>query len=198
MCRQSLHHTLPVFLALFLAATLPAAALPGYAISATSVRMPESGLGASQYTVTGIPMTGTLNIACAYSGPSTPAHIPTCTYGPVVAYSVTAGQTFTGTVFFYPYGSAIPLSQHRERHLPPAALALAGGLLLGLCRRRGLLRSLLLVFCALVAFAALSGCIAGVSDMTAGQYQYTITATNTPQNSAAPVSAATTITVSIP
>jgi hypothetical protein len=66
------------------------------------VTMPVSGNGSTQYTVTGIPITGTLTVSCRYSGPPTEANLPTCTYGPVHAPEpVNAGQTVTGTILFY-------------------------------------------------------------------------------------------------
>jgi len=45
--------------------------------------MPIKGNGSTQYTVSGIPITGTLNVTCQYSGPVTDANLPTCTYGPL-------------------------------------------------------------------------------------------------------------------
>ena len=163
------------------AATALAAATPEFAITAANVTMPASGVGSSQYAVTAIPMTGTLAVTCQYAGAATEAKIPNCTYGPIVAAPVTAGQTVTGTVYFYPYGSAVPMGLHRTGQAPAAGLALAGGLLLGLGfrrRARGRLALTVLAVGTLGGLAEISGCTGGLNGMTPGTYQYTITAGN--------------------
>lgn len=133
-----------------------AAAVIPFAVKATIVTMPSitaiktSGgvtsvhLGSSQITVTGIPGPGTLTIGCQYSGPAIKAKIPRqC--GPVGAQGspVTAGETFTTTVYFVPFdqGPIPSLSQLRRAPAVPlhpavAALALAGALMLGFGFRR--------------------------------------------------------------
>ncbi|MGB9409155.1 MAG: hypothetical protein WCA89_16600, partial [Terracidiphilus sp.] len=89
------------------------AVTPPFAITATNVTMPMTGNGSSQYTVTSIPMTGTLGITCQYTGPMTVAKMPLCPMTPPVANQVTAGQTFTGSITFYPYGAPVPAGLHR-------------------------------------------------------------------------------------
>jgi hypothetical protein len=160
----------------------PALAVTPFAITATNVTMPSSGLGVSQYTVSGIPAAGTLTISCAYSGPATVAKIPTCTYGPILALPVPSGSQM-GNVYFYPYGAVVPMGMHRmphrSGHLPAPALALVGALLLGFGFRRRARRWLTLVLLAagtLAGVEGISGCISG-NPMTPGTYQYTITAT---------------------
>jgi hypothetical protein len=84
-----------------IAAAVPALGSTEFSIAATNVTMPASGNGSTQYTVSGIPITGTLTVSCQYSGPATEANLPTCTYGPVHApEQVKAGQTLTGTILF--------------------------------------------------------------------------------------------------
>jgi hypothetical protein len=161
----------------------PSLASTPFAITATNVTIPTNGgLGFSYFTITGIPGDGTISMSCAYSGPVTVAKIPLCPMTPPVAYTVTAGETLTGQIDFYPYGSAIPLSlrgaPRRSGHLPAASLAFAGTLMLGFGLRRRARRWLaMLVFAAsaLAVVGGISGCIAG-NPMTPGTYPYTITA----------------------
>ena len=61
-------------------------------MTATNVTMPSSGDGASQYTVTGIPASGTVTISCLFTGTITTARIPECAAGPIASTQVTAGQ----------------------------------------------------------------------------------------------------------
>jgi hypothetical protein len=160
-----------------------AAGAPVFAVTATNVTMPSTGNGSSQYTVTAIPSTGTLVVTCQYAGATTTAKIPNCSYGPLVAIPVTAGQTVTGTVYFYPYNSVVPLGQHRTRpgtsHVPAGGLALAGALLLGLgFRRRGWRWLSLCVFAAgALSVAGITAC-GNSNGMTPGTYPYTISADN--------------------
>ena len=90
-----------------------ASATGTYRITATDLTMPMSGNGSTSFTVTGIPMAGTLSVVCAYSGPTTTARIPNCNSGPLIAYQVTAGQMLAGTITFYPWGVDVPLGQER-------------------------------------------------------------------------------------
>lgn len=179
-----------------LGASTPAGASPPFAITAANVTMPLIGPGLSKYTVTGIPMTGDLNVSCKYSGPVTEARIPTCAYGPMVLTPVKTGQTVKGVIDFYPYGSAIPLSARRGRPLPTTGLALAGALLLGLGLRRKTLRCLALL--ALVSLFGISGCIGGFNNRSPGTYQYTITAVNSSPPDEVLIEAHTTISVTVP
>ncbi len=156
----------------------PANAATPFTITATNVTMPAHGNGVTSYTVSGIPVKGSLVINCQYSGPTTTAHIPTCSYGPIVAIPVDAGQTVSGSVQFYPYGAAVPLAQSSAAQAS-AGLTLAGLLLLGLRRRAR--RFLLLVSVAallLGGIPALTGCGNGWNGMTPGTYSYTVTAGN--------------------
>lgn len=179
----------------------PSLASTPYAITATNVTMPSSGNGISQYTVSGIPGSGTLTITCAYSGPVTVAKIPTCTYGPIVAYSVPSG-TYMGDVYFYPYGVAVPMGMykapHRSGSMPASGLVLAGALMLGFGARRRAMRWLALVLLAagsLAGVAGISGCIAG-NVMTPGTYPYIISAVYAP-NPQAPSGELTTTTINV-
>ena len=180
----------------------PADAVP-YAVAATNVTMPAMGLGTTQYTVTGIPMTGTLSVTCNSAGTETNLKIPTCTYGPLAEIPVTAGQTVTGTISFYPYGSAIPANLHRARPSFPAGVALAGALLLGLRLRRlsrTWLAASLLSISVLAGLAGIAACGgSSFSNMTPGTYQYAISAGNE-SGGATPLreGATTTISVTVP
>jgi hypothetical protein len=189
----------PVVLSLgFFGATITAGAGPAYIVSATDVTMPLSGSGSSQYTVSGIPMTGDLTVTCQYASTPTEARIPDCSYGPLVEIPVTAGQKVTGSITFYPYGAAVPLTQRRMGHAPAAGLALSGGLLLGLSLRRRAWRRLGLAMLALGVLAGVSGCVANPSTMTPGSYQYTITAANGNPLNGLVAGASTTISVTVP
>jgi hypothetical protein len=152
-------------------------------ITATNVTMPSSGNGQSQYTVTGIPTAGTVSVDCLFSGAISNAKIPNCTYGPLVATPVTAGQTLTGTIQFYPFGVATPVGLHRaprrSGHLPAGGVALAGVLMLGFRRKawRWLAVAMLAVG-SLAGMSGISGCggLGFSNAMTPGTYQYTIVA----------------------
>jgi hypothetical protein len=178
-----------------------AAGTPIFAVTATNVTMPSTGNGSSQYTVTAIPLAGTLSVTCRYAGATTTAKIPDCSYGPIVAIPVTAGQTVTGAVDFYPYGSAVPLGLHRPRrgtnHVPAGGLVLAGALLLGF-RRRGRRWLGLCVFAAGTLFIAGITACGSSSGMTPGIYPYTITVDNE-ENPRTPLGqgASTTIDVTV-
>lgn len=180
---------------------LPAHAATPFAVAAANVTMPSSGNGVTQYTVTGIPLAGNLTIACAYSGPVTDARIPSCSYGPAELIPVEQGQTVKGSVYFYPYGSAIPARLPSRRNSPAGGLALAAAMLLGLrfrSRSRSLFAATLLALATLVGFASLSACSGGMNGMTPGTYQYTITAGNTGSVNNLATQTATTISVTVP
>jgi hypothetical protein len=158
-----------------------AVAASSYAITATNVTMPLRGAGSTHYTVTAIPLTGTLLVNCQYAGPVTTAKIPTCWYGPVIGPTpVTAGQTVTGTYFLYPYGAPVPVNAPR-RGLPWTGMALAGALMLGVGLRRqarGWLTLALFAGMALAGLVGISACGGSANGMTPGTYQYTISADN--------------------
>ncbi|MGA3080620.1 MAG: hypothetical protein ABSD44_04470 [Terracidiphilus sp.] len=168
-----------------------ALASTGIAITATNVTMPSSGNGTSAYTITGIPGAGTVSIGCLYSGTISEARIPNCTYGPLDSIPVTAGQTLTGTVQFYPFGAAVPVKLHkapRPNVLPAGGLALAGALMVGFGMRRKAWHWLAVAALAmgtLAGMSGISGCGGLSKSMTPGTYQYTIVATY--QDTGAPI-----------
>jgi hypothetical protein len=168
-----------------------ALAASGPTITATGLTMPSSGNGSSSYTITGIPGAGTVIMNCLFTGTITEAKIPFCEGGPVVSIPVTAGQTLTGTVTFYPYGTIVPVRLHRSPRtncLPAAGLALAGVLMLGFGLRRKSPRwvvAILFAVGALVGASGISGCGGLSKSMTPGTYQYTIVATY--QDTATPI-----------
>ena len=168
-----------------------------YAITATNVSMPGGGgMAMSHYTVSGIPLDGTLAVNCAYSGSAT-AHVPICVYGPLHAPAqVAVGQTVTGSINFYPYGSGVPATAQRRESAWPAGGILAASLLIGLGLRRKMprwLAAILLAVAGAAGAAAVTGCGGG-----GGTYPYTITATNGAGLSALNAEAVTTIYVTVP
>jgi hypothetical protein len=181
------YHRLVVCIGLILIASLgfstprALAATPPFSITATNVTMPSTGPGITHYSVADIPLTGTLAVSCTYMG-SPEDKAPICNYGPLRGpVQVTAGQTVTGTIDFYPYGSAIPAGLRRESYAPWGGLALAGMLLLGLGFRRGTRSRLLLTVLAagfLAGVVGISACGGSSSLSTPGTYQYTISADN--------------------
>jgi hypothetical protein len=196
---------LAVVLAFFSFAFTPrAGASTPFAITATNVTMPASGDGASSFSVTGIPLTGTLIMSCQYSGSQTAKlKIPYCDGGPVASIPVTAGETYTGTWYFTPWNSVEPVNGHRtgRKGSSTAILSLAGAMLFGLGFRRRFRHSLLALLIALCAFAILpviSACGNG-SGMTPGTYPYTLTAANQVPDTSPPVQiVTTTISVTVP
>lgn len=163
-------------------------------MTATNVMMPSSGNGTSNYTITGIPGAGTVTIGCLYSGTISTARIPNCT-APFPIINVTAGQTVTGSVPFYPFGAAVPVGLHKAPYrsggLQLAGLALGGVLIFGFGFRRSLRRWLVPAVLAagmLAGASVLSGCVGLSTAMTPGTYQYTITASY--QDTASPTSGA--------
>ena len=165
----------------------PAAAAQSFAIKATNVVISSSGTSSSQFTITGIPMTGTITLSCEYSGSLTNVKLPSCPLTPPVGYSVNSGGTLTGSIAFYPYGSAIPASlplgrPRRSDRTAMAFLALAGASLLslGFRRRTSWLVLVLFAVCGLAALGGISGCGGGNSfaGMTPGTYPYTVKADN--------------------
>ena len=188
-----------VLLSGFFGATASAAAAPEFAITATNVSMPASGLGFTHYTVTAVPMTGTLEVSCQYAGTNPEAKVPICTYGPVHAPTpVNAGQTVTGMIYFYPSGSGIPADSQRRGDAPVAGLALAGLLMLGIGVRRGArgwLALTMLLAGTLAGVVGISACDGGsMSGMTPGTYAYTLTAGNEASGNA-PLGQGTTTTI---
>jgi Ni,Fe-hydrogenase I small subunit len=177
-----------------------------FAITATNVTMPTTGNGVSQFEITGIPGDGTLGMSCRYSGTEIVVKIPVCPMTPPVLYTVTAGQTLTGSIAFYPYGAPIPASlhkmPHRSCHLPADALALAGVSMLGFGLRRRARRwlaSALIAVGTLAVTAGINACGGNSNAMTTGTYPYTIAANWTASGPAILSSQAnTTINVTVP
>jgi hypothetical protein len=200
-----------VFFGSFLAVSclscgVSASAATPFAITAASLTWSLTGANSSQYTVTGIPGDGTIEVNCTYAGTAT-AKYPICGGGPIALIPVTAGQTLTGAVSFQAWGTPIPVNlqgtPHRSGHLPITGLTLSGVLMAGLGLRRGRRRRIALVVLAVSALAGLagfSGCGgANPFAMTPGTYPYTITATwesTTPAILGA--QASTTISVTVP
>jgi membrane-associated phospholipid phosphatase len=175
------------------------ASTPEFAITATNVTVPANGSrGFSQYTVTAIPMNGTLAVSCEYVGMGPGLDAPICNYGPVAApMQVDAGQAVTGMIGFLPAGSAVPVRLRRNGHAA-GGLALAGVLLLGFGLRRRVRRWLTLVLIiagSLSVVAGISSCSASGSIYgTPGTYQYTIAADNE-SGGVAPLGQGTTTTI---
>jgi len=175
-----------------------------FAVAATNVTMPSSGLGSSQFTVTSPPLTGTLFVSCTIAGPVDPTtKVPTCSGGPLVSIPVKAGQTVTGAIPFYPYGVIVPAALGRVPHgltgAPAGGLALAGVLVLGLGLRRRNWRWFVPMLLAVVVASAAGGCGGGSNAMMPGTYQYKISVVNSSSNGGAPTYlATTTISVTVP
>jgi hypothetical protein len=192
-----------------------------FAITASSVTMPTAGpttnssgdtsipLGASQFTVTGIPDAGTLTIRCQYSGPTTQAKIPQeCGIVGPGQVPVQAGETtVNGTVYFVPYGEVTPSLAELQTvprpssHLPATGMALAGALMLGLGLRRRTGRWLALPAFAVLALAGavgISACGGNLNAMTPGAYPYSISAGFAETGSGTIQTATTTILVTVP
>jgi hypothetical protein len=175
-------------------APMRAAAAP-FAITATSVTMSPGSNPVSQFTVTGIPMTGTLTIGCAFSGAASMASkAPICPMTPPRApYQVNAGGTVQGAIAFYPPGGPIPAAA------PVAGAALAGVLLLGLgFRRRGRTPLVLVALC-VALLAGMTACGGSSNGMTPGTYPFTISASNE-SGSTTPLGqlVSTTINITVP
>jgi hypothetical protein len=185
-------YRLPIFLGLLAAGLFAlsgarALASSGLAMTATNVTMPSSGNGVSNFSISGFPGNGTVIIGCVYAGTNIEAKIPYCLSGassasvPVERIPVTAGQTLTGTIDFYPPTTILPAALRKAprpfNRLPAATLALAGALMLGFGFRRKAPRWFAMALFAVGVLAAASG-ISGCSanSMTPGTYPYTITA----------------------
>ena len=178
-------------LALILVSGVPVFASTPFAITATNVTVSRSGTGSSQFTVTGVPMTGSIVMRCTFAGNAVMSQkVPVCPMTPPVAYPVTAGGTVSGVITFYPPGAAIPAAA------PVAGAALAGALLLGLgLRRKGRGWLALVVLC--VAFlAGMTACGGSSNGMSPGTYPYTIAATNQ-SSSTTPLSSQVTTTINV-
>ncbi len=177
--------------AMFAGWGMRASATSTYAITATNVVMSASGVGLSQFTVTAIPVTGTLTVSCNYMGSSMMAKVPVCPMTPPVAYTVTAGGTMTGTIRFSSPTGAMPASK------PVSGAALAAVLLLGLRRRRRFLAGLMVLLA--TGLVGITACGGSSNAMTPGTYPYSIAAVNSPAAGLGPsVATSTTIQVTVP
>lgn len=197
--------SIPIVLLLLIAPPSSAATqpVPPFTITAANVTLASTtSRGSSAYTVSGMPLTGTLVVSCSYSGPATTAKIPVCGTGPIAQIPVTAGQTITGTMPILPYGTPIPLSSARSvRGLSSLAFVLGGVFLLGLgswSRSRHWLCVLLLATGAM-AIVLMVGACGGSNSFagTPGTYRYTLTAGNSGENISLSANAVTTITVTV-
>jgi hypothetical protein len=196
---------IPLALAVVLSGfNLPAAA-QSFAITASPVTTGSSGVGSIQYTVSGIPFDGTLVVGCQYAGEESfqaQDRLPVCGAGPAVGFTVTTGQTITKTISLIPWGSPMPVAQHRAPHKFHPVLAsgflFAGALLFGIGfgRRRRAASLLLPVLGALAIASGVSACGGSPAIPPPGTYPYTLTAglnSNTP----AILTASTTATVQV-
>jgi hypothetical protein len=192
--KQHRQFVLCAVVALFLGAIALAplaAAAPAFTITAANVIISSSGTGSSQFTVTGIPVTGTIVLSCGYSGSLALGGLPICPLTPPAARPVTAGGTLTGVISFYPPNTVIPAS------VSEVGLALAGALLVGFGLRRRARWPLAMLLVALGSLAGLMGVSAcgGHSSihMPKGTYPYTITAVDSPSAGTGPTYVASTI-----
>jgi hypothetical protein len=177
--------------------------------TATNPTMPVNGIGESKFTIQGITLTGTIVLSCKFAGTPANAHAPICPMTPPVAYQVDSGGTLTGTIFFYPYGSAVPAALHQRAHgtvvgAGLAGLSLAGVLLFGLGiknKPRTRVRSLLLWVCCIGAVAAFTSCGGSTNPGVGGPpgtYPYTVSAVNNASDNGLSVMASTNILVTVP
>ncbi len=153
-------------------ASAPLFAATPYAITATNVTLTRTGSGTSQFTVTGIPMTGMLEVACQYQGPSsTTVKAPVCPFAGRVIYSVQAGASQSGTIMFVPPTQAVPASA-------PAEGAALGVLLLAWGTLQRGRKWLLLAIVCVACLVPISSCGGSSNGMTPGSYPFTISANN--------------------
>lgn len=191
----------------FLGFNPPIAAAQNFAISAAPATTSPLGTGFIQYTVSGIPFSGSLIISCEYAGAASfqaQAKLPICGIGPIVAFNVTPGQTVTGTMSLVPWGSPIPLALHHASHGMHRMLAsgflFVGVVLFGLrLRDRRRWTSLLLVVLGALAIASGFSACGGSSTAAPGTYPYTMTATlNSTSPAILTVATSTTTNVTVP
>jgi hypothetical protein len=191
-----------------------------FAIAATNVTMPSVAvttdsngdtdihLGVSQFTVTGIPGSGTLTIGCQYSGPVTEANIPRqCGVVGPGQFPVPAGEAaLNGVIYFVPDGLITPgLAQlhnvpHPTGHLSAASAALPGALMLGFGWGRRVRRRFALAVLAvgtLVGLTGIGGCGASFI-LTPGNFPYTISAEFQETGTNVLQSATTSVIVTLP
>jgi hypothetical protein len=177
-----------------------------FAITATNVTMPTSGISHSTFTITSIPAAGTITVSCIYAGTNAEAKVPYCGGGPVLEYQVTAGETLTKSITIYPYGEAVPAASlqagpHRSGHLPAAGLVLSGALMLGFSFWRRARRWLTLAVLALGTLAGLAGisCCGGNGNGAAhGTFPYVVTADFIETGTSVIQPVTTTISITVP
>jgi hypothetical protein len=219
---------LPLLVAGLALCSVPGLAATPFAITAANLTMPaydpattsggatEIHMGSSPFTVTGI-REGSVTISCQYSGPATQAKIPQMCgiVGPGQVQVQSGETTFSGVVYFVPYGEGtVPglVQLHSEprpaKGLPISTIALAGVLMLGLgFRRRARYLPAVIAACAWVGIVGITGCGTGTSNtmipgsktMTPGSYPYTLSANFVAAGSSGmqPETATTTITLTV-
>jgi hypothetical protein len=177
------------------------AATPEFTITATNVTMPASSTGTatSQLTLTSLNgYTGTVTIQCGPVNYRPGMKLPYCPWGLPVGYTLDVNQTVKGSIYFsyipVPIANALPRLDPKPSHAPEG-LALASVLLAGLGFRRRCARWFALIALAVVTLGGVAGITACGGSSISGTYPYTLTATDTTDNS---LSASTTIKVTIP
>lgn len=174
------------------------AAAPGFSITASNTTLNPNGTGKAAYTLTSLNgFTGQVAVTCDILDLPAGAKVPFCGGGPLIAYTLTANETVSGSMEFYTNAIPVAVSQtRRPRLVPGAGLALAGALLFGFGlrrRARGWLMLTLLAVSAMAGFAGVSACNASENGLTPGTYLYAMYATDT--STSAQVSSTFNVTV---
>ena len=173
------------FAAIFACSTASAAGT--YTIYSNNVTLSPTSSSVTDYKVDKVPDTGSLYVTCGLiTKVSASTRAPFCYPGLPHAVAVTAGQTVTGTLAILPYAPPI------AGVAPAVAFDFAGPLLLFFFRPLRRLRwaTAAILLTTLSASIALAGCGGSANGLTKGTYQFSISATNTPDN-AGPTSLAT-------
>lgn len=180
------------------------AATPGFTITATNVTMSSSGAngtGTTTFTLTSVNgYSGELAVGCNPPSPPAGGKIPYCGTGPVSrAYTLTAGQSATGTFSFNnsPVPEVVAGRAAGQKSGKGQLLALAGLLLFGVTVRRRASRWFMVLLLAsglLGGMGAISACGGSSSVVTPGTYSYALKALDV--NTSA--STTTSISVTVP
>jgi hypothetical protein len=193
-----------VLIAWMVSFNVQAVAAQNFTVTATPQNSGAGGATSSvNFTVSNMPSAGTLVMGCVYAGASSfqsQAKLPVCGSGPAHAYTVTAGETISGSLTMIPWGTPVPATRAaREQgfnRAPAMGLALAMGVLICLRKRRRGLRSIFPALIAVVGLTLLAGAMACSGNGSAGVYPYTVTATLTP-SPVMPLEAQTNTTVQV-